>query len=168
LEFQKTVLRRRMVRHFAKDAVPDRAVNRILELAQHYPSAGFSQGVAYVVVKDPEVRKKIGHVQEEEEYVSMGFHPFISEAPVLIVVSVSEQHYHRRYQESDKLQPSGTTVLVLRRRSSLNDNPASGNRYGLRRRLRRSLKCPRDEGSAEYSGRIPSCRNHLHRQTATR
>ena len=49
-----------MVRHFAKDTVPDRVVNKILELAQHYPSAGFSQGVAYVVVKDPEVRKKIG------------------------------------------------------------------------------------------------------------
>src|SRR5207245_10676824 len=97
-----------MVRHFAKDTVPDPVVNRILELAQHYPSAGFSQGVAYVVVKDPEVRKKIGHVQEEEEYVSMGFHPFISEAPVLIVVSVSEPQYHRRYQESDKLQQSGT------------------------------------------------------------
>src|SRR3989442_6646466 len=99
-----------MVRHFAKDAVPDRAVNRILELAQHYPSAGFSQGVAYVVVKDPEVRKKIGHVQEEEEDLGMGFHPFISEAPVLIVVSVSAQHYHRRYQESDKLQPSRTAI----------------------------------------------------------
>ena len=110
MDFQKTVLKRRMVRHFAKDTVPDRVVNRILELAQHYPSAGFSQGVAYVVVKDPEVRKKIGHVQEEEGYVSMGFHPFISEAPVVIVVTVSEQHYHRRYQESDKLQQGGTEI----------------------------------------------------------
>src|SRR5437870_8637048 len=99
-----------MVRHFAKDTDPDRVVNRILELAQHYPSAGFSQGVAYVVVKDPEVRKKIGHVQEEEEYVGMGFHLFISEAPVVIVVTVSEQHYHRRYQESDKLQQGGTAI----------------------------------------------------------
>jgi len=110
LDFQKTVLKRRMVRHFAKDTVPDRVVNRILELAQHYPSAGFSQGVAYVVVKDPEVRKKIGQVQEEPEYVKDGFHPFISEAPVVIVVTVSEQHYHKRYQESDKLQQGGTEI----------------------------------------------------------
>jgi nitroreductase len=110
MEFQKTVLKRRMVRHFANDTVPDRVVNRILELAQHYPSAGFSQGVAYVVVKDPAVRKKIGLIQEEPEYVKGGFHPFISEAPVVIVVTVSEQHYHRRYQESDKLQPSGTEI----------------------------------------------------------
>ncbi len=110
MEFQKTVLKRRMVRHFAKDTVPDRVLNKILELAQHYPSAGFSQGVAYVVIKDPEVRKNVGLIQEEHEYVKDGFHPFISEAPVVIVITVNEEHYHRRYQESDKLQPSGTEI----------------------------------------------------------
>ena len=104
MQFQKTVLKRRMVRHFSKDPIPDRDLNKILELAQHYPSAGFSQGVAYVIVKEPTARKKIGHLQGEEEYVSSGFHSFISEAPVVIVVSVSEQVYHKRYQEPDKLQ----------------------------------------------------------------
>jgi len=110
LEFQKTVLKRRMVRHFAPDSISSKVVDRILELAQHAPSAGFSQGVAYVLVKDPATRRKLGQIQGEDNYVSGGFHRFISEAPAVIVVCVSEQIYHRRYQETDKIQKDGKEI----------------------------------------------------------
>jgi nitroreductase len=90
-----------MVRNFAPDNVPDVIVNRILELAQHGPSAGYSQGVAYVVIRDPKTKKAIGG---EEAFLPNGFHNFVSYAPVLIVVCVSEQLYHKRYTETDKLQ----------------------------------------------------------------
>jgi nitroreductase len=110
LEFQNAVLKRRMVRHFAADPIPDRAVKRVLELAQHGPSAGFSQGVAYVVVRDNDTRKRLGQLQGEEEYVSGGFHRFFSGAPVVVVVCLSEQMYHRRYQEADKLQEDGSEI----------------------------------------------------------
>lgn len=103
-------MKRRMVRHFAADTVSEHHVKKILDLAQHAPSAGFSQGVAYVVVKDPETRKKLGELQGEDGYVSGGFHRFISDAPVVIVVCVSEQIYHRRYQERDKVREDGTEI----------------------------------------------------------
>lgn len=110
MEFQEAVSRRRMVRHFATDPVPKETVDRILELAQHAPSAGFSQGSAYVVVMDPEVKKKVAVVQGEEGYKEGGFHGWMSEAPVAIVACVSEKLYHDRYNEADKLNEEGKEI----------------------------------------------------------
>ena len=104
LEFEETVRKRRMVRHFTSQPVSPTVVTRILELAQHAPSAGFSQGSAYVVVTQPEMKRKIGVLQGETEYVGAGFHGWISEAPVDIVACVSEKLYHDRYNEPDKLE----------------------------------------------------------------
>jgi nitroreductase len=111
MEFQDAVLKRRMVRNFQKRPVPKEAIDRILDLAQHAPSAGFSQGCAYVVVTDGELRKRIGIIQGEEDFYSKRrFHKFVSEAPVLIVACVSERLYHERYHEPDKLKDDGTEM----------------------------------------------------------
>jgi nitroreductase len=110
MEFASAVLRRRMVRHFSPDPVPPEAIDRILELAQHAPSAGFSQGSAYVVVTDPDTKKEVAKLQGEEGYSSAGFHRWISEAPVAIVACVSEKAYHDRYNEPDKLDEEGKEI----------------------------------------------------------
>jgi nitroreductase len=110
MEFSEAVLKRRMVRHFTTDLVPKETVDRILELAQHAPSAGFSQGSAYIVVTDQEIKQRIAKLQGEEEYSSAGFHKWISEAPVNIVVCVSEKIYHDRYNEADKLNDQGKEI----------------------------------------------------------
>jgi nitroreductase len=104
MEFERAVLKRRMVRHFTPEGVPSEVMDRILTLAQHAPSAGFSQGSAYVVVTEPATRAGLAKLQGEEEYSSAGFHRWISEAPVNVVACVSEKAYHDRYNEPDKLQ----------------------------------------------------------------
>ena len=96
-----------MVRHFTRETVPMKTINEILELAQHAPSAGFSQGCAYVVVTDIEVKQKLAKIQGEDDYSTAGFHRWISEAPVAIVACVSEKLYHDRYNEPDKLDEQG-------------------------------------------------------------
>ena len=110
VEFQKAVRRRRMVRHFTNESVPMETINEVLELAQHSPSAGFSQGCAYVVVTDTEVKKRLSELQGEEDYSTAGFHRWISEAPVAIVACVSEKLYHDRYNEPDKLDEEGKEI----------------------------------------------------------
>jgi len=59
MDFEEVVRRRRMVRHFTDEDVSREAVARLIETAQHAPSAGFSQGVSFVVVTDAENRRKI-------------------------------------------------------------------------------------------------------------
>ena len=111
MDFEHIVRKRRMVRNFQNKIVPTEAVNRILNLAQHAPSAGFSQGWAYVVVTDASMRKEIGKLQGENDfYVGKRFHKFISEAPVLLVVCTSEKIYHDRYKEPDKVNTDGTEI----------------------------------------------------------
>jgi nitroreductase len=109
MQLAEAILKRRMVRNFTDASVPDEDVCRILELALHAPSAGFSQGWSYIVVRDENRRKEIGRFQEEESYADR-FGRFISKPPVVIVVCTSEQVYHRRYREPDKIKPDGTEM----------------------------------------------------------
>ena len=111
MEFAEVVRRRRMVRHFRPDPVAPEIIERIIDLTRHAPSAGFTQGQAFVVVTEPERRKELARLcGEEEGYVRAGFHPWLSEAPVQVVACTSEAAYHRRYQEPDKVQDDGTEI----------------------------------------------------------
>lgn len=110
MEFSNVVLKRRMVRHFTSEAVSEAVIERILTLARHAPSAGFTQGQSFLVITKPETKQAIAQLCGEEAYVSNGFHPFISEAPVLVVPCTSETAYHQRYQQADKIQDDGTEI----------------------------------------------------------
>ena len=105
MQFQDVVRKRRMVRHFTAEPVPDEVVERLVEAAQHAPSAGFSQGISFVAVTDEATRKQVAALAGEEMYVRGGMHPFISEAPVQIVICASEAVYKERYREPDKKAP---------------------------------------------------------------
>src|SRR2546430_823340 len=110
MEFTEVVRKRRMIRHFTSEPVAPEVIDRMLDLARHAPSAGFTQGQSFIVVTRPDLRKEIGRLCGEEEYVSSGFHPFVSEAPVLVIPCTSEAAYHRRYQQPDKLKEDGTEI----------------------------------------------------------
>lgn len=111
MEFREVVRRRRMVRNYDSDQpVSHDALERIAAAAQRAPSAGFSQGQRLVIVTDPARRQRIAEICREPEYVEAGFDPWVSRAPALIVPCVSEQIYHARYQEADKVQEDGTEI----------------------------------------------------------
>ena len=111
MEFKDVVLKRRMVRNFAAAPVAPEVIDRMLDLARHAPSAGFTQGQSFIVVTRPDLKRAIAELCGEAGYVEGGFHPFISSAPVLIIPCTSEIAYHRRYQEPDKLQEDGTEII---------------------------------------------------------
>src|SRR6266704_4128637 len=99
MDFTRTVLTRRMIRAFKPDPVPREKIDRILSIAQHYPSAGYSQEVAFVVVTDKERRKRIRELRDLK-----------SEAPVLLIPCVSEKAVHDRYHEPDKNRSGGKEI----------------------------------------------------------
>lgn len=110
MEFRDVVLKRRMVRHFSPQPVDMAVIERMVELARHAPSAGFTQGQSFIIVTSPELKKAIARLCGEEGYVESGFHSFISGAPVLVVACTSEEAYHRRYREPDKIRDDGTEI----------------------------------------------------------
>jgi nitroreductase len=83
-----------MVRAFKPDPVPRDKLKRILTTAQHYPSAGYSQEVAYVVITNKEKREKVRKLRDLR-----------SSAPVFLIPCVSEKIVHDRYREKDKIRP---------------------------------------------------------------
>jgi nitroreductase len=54
MEFQDVVRRRRMVRNYAERPVERDVVDRCLRNATRAPSAGFSQGWAFLVLDTPD------------------------------------------------------------------------------------------------------------------
>ncbi|MGA7270797.1 MAG: nitroreductase family protein [Acidimicrobiia bacterium] len=110
MDFRDVLARRRMVRNYTNEPVDQEVVQRIAAAALRAPSAGFSQGLAIVVVTDPATRAEIAQSAGEAAYVAQGFDPWISQAPVHLVVCISEEAYHHRYRRPDKLEPDGTEI----------------------------------------------------------
>jgi len=111
MEFSEVVRRRRMVRNYDPDKPVSRTqLERIAVLAQRAPSAGFSQGQRLVIVTEPARRERIAQICEEPAYVAVGFDAWVSRAPALFIPTVSEEIYHRRYREPDKIQDDGTEI----------------------------------------------------------
>src|SRR3954470_11761897 len=111
MEFTEVLRRRRMVRNYDPDKSVSRdALERIAAAAQRAPSAGFSQGQRLVIVTEPARRQRVADICHEPDYVAAGFDPSVSRAPVLFIQTVSEEIYHDRYREQDKLQDDGTEI----------------------------------------------------------
>jgi nitroreductase len=109
MDFTDVVMKRRAVRRFEEGGVDRDVIDRIARLAQRSPSGGFSQGQRLVVVTDPERRREVARICGEEWYEEQ-FGPWISECAAQFVPCVSEQIYHRRYQEADKVDESGEEI----------------------------------------------------------
>jgi FMN reductase [NAD(P)H] len=110
MEFTDALHRRRMVRNYLDIPVDHDSLERIADASTQAPSAGYSQGIAVVIVTDPVVRRRIADAAGEGSYVAQGFDPWISKAPAHIVICVSEEAYHRRYREPDKVGHDGAEI----------------------------------------------------------
>jgi nitroreductase len=102
MEFQDVVLRRRMVRNYSDEPVDAAVVERILTNALHAPSAGFSQGWAFLLIDSPKDRERFWRVSTPPEFVGTTWLEGVSRAPVLIVPMSCKRAYLERYAESDK------------------------------------------------------------------
>jgi nitroreductase len=120
VEFREVVRRRRMVRRYTDEPVDPAAVDRMLEHATRAPSAGFSQGWAFLVLDDPaDVRRFWAATGPTTRATATGTEPTDTEptnteptdtawlagmrtAPVVIVPLASKDAYLDRYAERDK------------------------------------------------------------------
>jgi FMN reductase [NAD(P)H] len=109
MEFAEVVMKRRAVRGFEEGGVDRDVIERIARLAQRTPSAGFSQGQRLIVVTEPERRRAVAKTYGEDEYEPM-FGRWISECAAQFIPCVSEEIYHRRYQEPDKIDEDGREI----------------------------------------------------------
>jgi nitroreductase len=96
MEFQEVVRLRRMVRTFTDEPVPQAALDRVLGNALRGPSAGFSQGQAFLVLTDAADRERFWAV------AGAAIAPSAQTAPVVIVPMSCKRVYLDRYAQADK------------------------------------------------------------------
>jgi nitroreductase len=102
LELRDAVVRRRMVRSFTDEPVAPGVVDDLVDLARRAPSAGNSQGVAFVALEGPEQTARYWDVAlPEAKREGFGF-PGLVTAPVLLVALVRPDTWVERYAEPDK------------------------------------------------------------------
>jgi nitroreductase len=95
MELQEAIRHRRMVRRFTSEAVPEHSLQRILANAIRGPSAGFSQGQAFLVLTGTDLA---GFWEVAGEAVN----PSVQTAPLVIVPLSSKRIYLDRYARPDK------------------------------------------------------------------
>jgi nitroreductase len=76
MEFMEVIKKRRSVRAYQNKEIRDDKLGRILEAARFAPSANNKQSWKFIVVKDPETKRKLVKVSRNQS--------FIGEAPVVI------------------------------------------------------------------------------------
>lgn len=102
MEFAEVVRRRRMVRDYDPDRpVPPEVRERLLEHAIRAPSAGFSQGWAFLVLESPSDRERFwaatAGAGEPDRWLTR-----MRRAPLLVVPLSHKAAYLDRYAEPDK------------------------------------------------------------------
>ncbi|WP_027927462.1 nitroreductase family protein [Amycolatopsis benzoatilytica] len=95
MEFQDVVRRRRMVRKFTDESVSEESLQRIMRNALRGPSAGFSQGQAFLVLQGDDVKRFADTVQYWTSDTA-------KDAPVVVIPFAVKDVYLDRYAEKDK------------------------------------------------------------------
>lgn len=92
------VRRRRMVRRFDGRPIPRDVLDRLLDAARRGPSAGFSQGVAFVVLSGEAETQPFWDTVLDPSWGRDG----LKDAPVVVLPLAHKQAYLDRYSLPDK------------------------------------------------------------------
>ena len=102
MDFTDVVGKRRMIRRFDQRPVPPALIDRVLDTARRAPTAGFAQGVDFVVLDTPETVATFWELTDDPD------DPLdaedIAHGPTVIVLPIADKRrYLARYAEPDKI-----------------------------------------------------------------
>jgi nitroreductase len=105
MEFGDLVRRRRMIRKFEQKPIPDDVLRRVLEVARHAPSGGFSQGFDFIVLAKPTELEWFYRTTDDptDPEPFPGREPEVAPA-CLILPFTNKRRYLDRYAQPDKIQ----------------------------------------------------------------
>ncbi|MEA2522081.1 MAG: hypothetical protein QOI81_1727 [Actinomycetota bacterium] len=97
------VAKRRMVRRFDRRPVPSDTIDQILDLARRAPTAGFAQGVEFLVLDTPETVTTFWELTDDPKFPTPA--EDIASGPTVIVLPIADsRRYLARYSEPDKIE----------------------------------------------------------------
>lgn len=109
METKEAIKKRRSIRKFKSNDVPDEVVNEIIGQAVSYsPSAKNLQPWKFLVIKDEEQKAKIASLCKGKS--------FIASAPILVVVLANEEECYQTnagYMRSDLIDSSAAMMILM-------------------------------------------------------
>lgn len=103
MEFNDVIKKRRSVRRF-NDRKPDpEVVDRVIDQARRAPTAGFSQGVDFLMLDDPAALDAFWELIEDPQFPS-DEEERATRPPLLVLVWSDPQRYVARYSAPDKIE----------------------------------------------------------------
>lgn len=102
MEFQDVVRKRKMIRSFTDQPIAAEVVERIVANAQRAPSAGFSQGWAFLVLNGRDQTERYWNTTMTAERRAAFGWPGMFNAPLMIVCLSNKGQYLERYARPDK------------------------------------------------------------------
>jgi nitroreductase len=99
MEVLEAIYKRRSIREFTDEPVPDEILNQILEAGTWAPSAGNMQAWEFVIVKDLAARRKLVDTTDAGVTARAGVYTqeWIMSAPIVIVVCYDVKRMTGRY-----------------------------------------------------------------------
>jgi nitroreductase len=101
MDFQDVLRKRRSVRAYLPDEVPPETLARIVDTARRAPSAGFSQGIDFLVLSDSRALERFWTLTSDPEHGAQieEDHP-----PAVVLVFSDPLRYLARYSQGDKIE----------------------------------------------------------------
>jgi nitroreductase len=96
MDVLETIRKRRSIRNYRSDELPDNVLQRLLEVLRLAPSSGNHQPYKFIVVRDKATRVALASACRWNPGRSQG-HEFIADAPLVIVACGFEREAITRY-----------------------------------------------------------------------
>lgn len=109
MDLAEVLRKRRMCRNFTGEPVPPDVVDRLLDRARRAPSAGHTQGWAFLVLEGRAQVDKFWRSDADPAWLENPTLPGVLRAPVIVVPLCSVGAYLDRYSEPDKIEHGMTT-----------------------------------------------------------
>ena len=91
MEFKEVAKKRRSVRKFKDEDIPEEEIRKIIEIGHMAPSAGNLQARDFILVRDEKEREKLS----ENAYGQK----FVAQAPWVIVICANKERSAKRYKD---------------------------------------------------------------------
>jgi len=103
MEFSDVIRHRRSVRSYRPDPPPREVIDRLVDIARRAPTAGFSQGIDFLVLDDASLMGRFWELASQTgapgDPTDAGSLP-----PVIVLVFSDPVRYLARYSEGDKAE----------------------------------------------------------------
>ncbi|MCK4756644.1 nitroreductase family protein, partial [candidate division WOR-3 bacterium] len=70
MDFYEVIKKRKSIRKYKSDPIPDRVLDRILEAGRIAPSAKNIQPWHFIVIKDPGIKKRVAEASHSQLFMA--------------------------------------------------------------------------------------------------